>query len=42
MQGGEQLEELQESLLHQKRYQDLMADIEDFIARHKTETSSKS
>ncbi|XP_046960713.1 peptide chain release factor 1 [Vanessa cardui] len=42
MEGGEQLEELQESLLRHQRYQTIMADINDFIARYKAETTGKN
>ncbi|XP_050356788.1 peptide chain release factor 1 [Nymphalis io] len=37
MEGGEQLEELQEALLRHQRYQTVMADINDFITRYKAE-----
>lgn len=42
MAGGEQLEQLQESLLRQQRYEVLMAEINQFITRYKAETSGKS
>lgn len=42
MQGGEPLEQLQEALLRQQRYQTVMAEINDFIAKYKAETSGKS
>lgn len=42
MEGGEQLETLQESLLRHQRYQAVMSEISDFIARYKAETSSQS
>nr|XP_026497890.1 uncharacterized protein LOC113402009 [Vanessa tameamea] len=42
MEGGEQLEELQESLLRHQRYQTIMADINEFIARYKAETTGKN
>ncbi|CAH0727499.1 unnamed protein product, partial [Brenthis ino] len=42
MAGGEQLEQLQESLLRQQRYEVLMTEINEFITRYKAETSGKS
>ncbi|XP_034838737.1 peptide chain release factor 1 [Maniola hyperantus] len=42
MQGSEPLEQLQESLLRQQRYQAIMTEVNDFIARYKAETSGKS
>ncbi|XP_032529366.1 peptide chain release factor 1-like, mitochondrial [Danaus plexippus] len=39
MQGGEQLETLQESLLRHQQYQALMADINELINKNKTETA---
>ncbi|CAH2102259.1 unnamed protein product [Euphydryas editha] len=42
MEGGEQLETLQESLLRHQRYQAVMAEISDFIARYKAETSGQN
>ncbi|CAK1540204.1 unnamed protein product [Leptosia nina] len=37
MDGGEQLEKLQESLLKQHRYQILMAEVNDFISKNKVQ-----
>lgn len=35
MEGGEALEQLQESLLRQQRYQTLMEEIEEFVKKNK-------
>ncbi|CAG9796427.1 unnamed protein product [Diatraea saccharalis] len=42
MQGQEQLEQLQESLLRQQRYQTLMEEIQEFTKRYQADTSNKS
>lgn len=41
MEDGEQLEKLQESLLKHQRYETLMTEINDFIAKYKAEGSGK-
>lgn len=42
MEGGEQLENLQENLIREQRYQDLMENIKDFIAKATPEKGGKA
>ncbi|CAH2231666.1 peptide chain release factor 1-like, mitochondrial [Pararge aegeria] len=42
MQGGEPLEQLQESLLRQHKYKAIMTEINDFIVKYKAENIGKS
>ncbi|XP_026759267.1 peptide chain release factor 1-like, mitochondrial [Galleria mellonella] len=42
MEGGEQLEQLQEGLLRHQRYQVLMQEINDFVKKYQAETANKS
>ncbi|XP_041974854.1 peptide chain release factor 1-like, mitochondrial [Aricia agestis] len=41
MAGGSQLEELQQSLLRQQKYEMIMAEINDYVNRHKSEKVSE-
>lgn len=42
MEGGEQLEDLQVSLLKHQRYKVVIAEIDDFVNRQKQENSDKN
>lgn len=42
MLGGEQLEQLQESLLRYERHKEIMEEIDDFMKKYKIETTPHS
>lgn len=42
MEGGEQLENLQENLIREQRYQNLMENIKDFIAKATPEKGGRA